>query len=141
MRKPIFAGIARDPLGLAVVRSCAIHREAPDVPSARAIGIDVNPFSIGRIVRTIVKAGARSQPLLFSASGRHSIDVEISAALSYKSQPFPIRRPAVEVARDIGSDHLRTGPIGGGHIHLRSISGSMLCRERQTLAVWRERLV
>src|SRR5258706_1219969 len=130
MRKPIFTGIARDPLGLAVVRSCAIHRESPDVPSARAIGIDVNPFSVRRIIRSIVKAGARSQPLLFSAGRRHSIDVEIYATLPYKSQPFPIRRPAVEVARDIRSDHLRTGPIGGWAINLRSLSRALFCRER-----------
>src|SRR6266550_6421161 len=105
MREPVFPGIAGHAFRFAVVRTGTLRRESPDVPSTRAIAIDVDPFSVGRVVRTVVKARARSKPLLFAAGRGNTVDVEISATLSNKSQPSPVGRPAVEIAGNIRGDH------------------------------------
>src|SRR5713226_4225297 len=118
MREPVFPGIAGHTLRLGIVRAGAFGGESPNVPSARAISVDVYPLSVGRVIGTIVKAGIRRQPLFFAAGRRNAVDVEISATLSDKRQPSPIGRPAVEIAGNIRGNHLRAGAVSLGYIHL-----------------------
>src|SRR5229473_426453 len=135
MREPVFPGIAGHTLRLGIVRAGAFGGESPNVPSARAISVDVYPLSVGRVIGTIVKAGTRGQPLFFAAGRRNAVNVEISATLSDKGQPTTVGRPAMEVARNIRRDHLRAGAVGVGYIHLRSLRRSMLRRECQPFAI------
>ena len=118
MREPIFSGVASNALGFGIVGASALSRKSPDVPSTGAIGVDVDPLSIGRIIGAVVEARARSQPFFLAAHGRNAIDVEIAAALTDKCKPPAIRRPSMKVARDIRSNHLRTGSIRVRYIYL-----------------------
>src|SRR5882757_465017 len=141
MGEPVFAGVARHALCFAIIWAGAFCWEPPDVPSPGTIAVAVNPLSVGRVVGTVVKAWAGSQPLFFSSADRNAIDVKIPAALADKRQPAPVRRPAMKVAWNICGDQLRTRAVRVGNIDLRSLSGSMFRREGQTLTIRRQSLV
>src|SRR4051812_25112767 len=107
MWKPVFTCITGHALCLRVVGARAGGGKAPDIPSPGAIGIDVDPFPIRRVVPSVAKARAGSQPRFFPPAGRNTADIELAAALPDNRQPSAVRGPPVEVAGDIGGHYSR----------------------------------
>src|SRR5579872_1977981 len=118
MRKPILEFISGDALGLAIVRPGAIGGHSPNVPTTRPVRVDIDPLAVRRVVGTIIIDRTRSK-LLFTSAGRNTKDIEVVATLAYKSQPFSIRRPAVEITRMIFRNQDRRCAIGKSDEHPR----------------------
>src|SRR5580692_7487956 len=119
MREPIFEFVARDPLSFAVSWTGALGRKSPDIPSAGAVGIDIDPFAIRRVVGTIVRYGARRKPLFTPAFNWSPKDIEVVAALADEGQPLPVRRPSVEIAGTIRREQSGFRAVGRSDKHLR----------------------
>src|SRR5580700_5967051 len=99
MRKPVFQFIAGDALGFSIAGTGAVGGKPPNVPTARAIGIDVDPIAIRRIIGTIVVDRARSQLLFSAAAYCDTKDIEVTAVpLADKGEPLAVWRPAVKIA-------------------------------------------
>src|SRR6266481_2085565 len=111
MREPVFQLVVGHLLGLRVARSGASCWHAPDVPSAAAIGIEVDPFAIGRVFGSVVVAALRGEALLGAASGGHTKEFELAGALADESQPFSVRRPAVKIAGRGGRHQARARSV------------------------------
>src|SRR6266545_2217601 len=67
MRKPVLALVAGDALRFGIARTRAPGGDAPDVPASRPVGVEVDPLAVGRVVRSVIVAGMRGEPLLFPA--------------------------------------------------------------------------
>ena len=86
--------------GFPIVRAGAVRRYPPDVPTTAAVGVEVDPLAIARIVGPVVVRRIDGQSLLRAARGGHTIEVVLLAVpVGHEGQVFAVRRPAVEVAR------------------------------------------
>src|ERR1039457_7481886 len=54
-------------LGFGVARAAALGRNAPDLPLAGAVGVEVDPLAIRRILGTVVVGALGSEALLVAA--------------------------------------------------------------------------
>src|SRR5579885_3315945 len=98
MRKPILHVVAGHLLGLHIALSGSAGWDAPDVPTAGTVGVEVDPLAIGRVIRAVIVAGASGQTLLRAALYGNAVDVEIAVALPAERKRLPVRRPAMEIA-------------------------------------------
>src|SRR3954447_20777963 len=57
VRKPVFQVVVRYLFGLFIIHSCAASRHAPDVPTAGAVGVEVDPLAVRRVIGPIIVAG------------------------------------------------------------------------------------
>ena len=125
MGEPVFEVVADDHLGLGIVRASAISRQTPDGFFAGAIGIDVDPFAVGRIVGAVVVVDVRGESLLHSPGSGQAVDVKLTAtvALGHEGERLVVRRPAVEVAGRIGGHQSDVAAIGIGEKDLGILVG------------------
>src|SRR5881394_3061344 len=78
MRKPVFHLVSRNLLRVPIVGTGSIGRNPPDVPVAGAVGVEVDPLAVVRIVGTVVIAGVGIELLRFAAGGGNAEDIVIS---------------------------------------------------------------
>src|SRR5882724_1951212 len=141
MGEPVFLGVVGDAFGFAVVRAGSVGGEAPDIPSAGAVGVDVDPLSVDRIVGAIVEAGIGCKAFFRAACDGNSVDVEIVVALGDEGQPFAIGGPAVEVAGHFGGDEARVLAVGIGYVNLGGLGAAVLGGDGEPFSVGGETVV
>src|SRR3954462_16039407 len=101
MGEPVVEFVVGD---LFLLRTVGLH--PPDMHLAGAIGIEINPFAIGRVVGAVVEAFGGGEPRLRSASRRNSVDVELAIAFAAKRKGFSIGRPAMPIGRRLFGETL-----------------------------------
>src|SRR5579864_4643175 len=102
MWEPIVVIVGENLLLIAVV---GLH--APDLHVPGALGIEINVFAIGGVLRAIVEAFGSGQPSFFPARHRNCIDVKIAVALADEGQCLSVRRPAMPVGGSIFGEAAR----------------------------------
>ena len=95
----VVAVVAGDPLGLGVARAGAGGGHPPDVAIAGAVGEEVDPAAVGRILGGVVGTRAGREPALGPALGGDRVDVEPAPAIGRVGEPLAVGRPGVEVPR------------------------------------------
>src|SRR5580658_1189956 len=85
VREPIIQFVRGDLLLLAAVRA-----HAPDLHDAGALGVEVNVFSVGGILRTVVQPLRSREPRLVPARDGDTVNVELAVALADESQSLSV---------------------------------------------------
>ena len=111
MRKPIVELVVRYLLLLG-----AVGAHPPEVHPAGAVGVEVNPLAVGRIIGAVVQAPCRREPRLRAAAGRDAVNVELPMAFRAVRQRPAIGRPAVPVRRTALGDPLWRAPVDGQRV-------------------------
>ncbi len=102
MREPVVVIVVGD---LCLLR--AVRPHPPDLHRAGALGIEINKFSVRRIIRAVIQTGRGGQTGFFAAGDGNGVNVELAIALAAEGQRLAIRRPAVPIRRRVDCNFAR----------------------------------
>src|SRR5262245_6064572 len=87
--------------------AAAVGMHAPNFHFSGAVGVEVDVFTVGRILRAVVEAGRGGEALFATAGCGDGVDVELAVALGTIRQRLAVRRPAVPIGRREWRDFAR----------------------------------